>query len=109
MLICFVLIFLGKYKHTISLSNVNRQNTILMQTCGIAFYFSIYELGRLRMLDLMSYSFEFRVILYLARLLTISTINFIIYFVSTKSTRRMVLETLGYASKIKSTALATLT
>uniref|UniRef100_A0A8R1HSQ5 J domain-containing protein n=1 Tax=Caenorhabditis japonica TaxID=281687 RepID=A0A8R1HSQ5_CAEJA len=30
-------------------SNVNRQNVILMQTCGIALYFSIYELGFLYM------------------------------------------------------------
>uniref|UniRef100_A0A8R1ETE0 Uncharacterized protein n=1 Tax=Caenorhabditis japonica TaxID=281687 RepID=A0A8R1ETE0_CAEJA len=116
---CLALIFSTKVKRRIAeksnpsifsiSSNVTRQNTILMQTCGIAFYFSIYELSRIQVTYLANYSFEFRVVMYLLRFSTICSLNFVVYFMGTKSTRRMVLETWGFAKNGKSIAPPTLT
>ncbi|CAA93501.1 G_PROTEIN_RECEP_F1_2 domain-containing protein [Caenorhabditis elegans] len=84
---------------SISLSHVKRENEMIRQACFIGVYLSVYEILYLHMRlypqHFENLPFELQTISYDLRLLAISSLNFFVYFVLTKSTRKIVLKSFG--------------
>ncbi|EGT33058.1 hypothetical protein CAEBREN_32370 [Caenorhabditis brenneri] len=81
---------------SVSNSHVKRENEMIRQACFIGFYLSFYEILYLQMRlypeQFQRLPFEIQTISYDLRLLAISSLNFFVYFVLTKSTRSIVLK-----------------
>ncbi|EFP00796.1 hypothetical protein CRE_21250 [Caenorhabditis remanei] len=89
----------------VSSSHVKRENVMIRQAFFIGSYLSVYEILYLHLRlypeHFESLPLEFQSISYDLRLFAIGSLNFIVYFVETKTTRNLVLSTLGWSKTNK--------
>ncbi|CAO4381838.1 unnamed protein product [Caenorhabditis nigoni] len=103
MVVNFVLIFYMHKKSKIaklSKFQTKQERSMIRQTAFIATYISVYEIGNLLIRIFpdffSSWSSDAKDVFYFFRILTIGSLNFFVYFVFTKSTRKIVLEFYGF-------------